>query len=222
MSTPPQMDHDYWRTRWSEGRTGWHQADGSSALRAHLCALELAPGTRVLVPLAGKSHDLAVLATTGAEVVGVELVEAAALAFFVEHGLVAVRSLVHGRVVLRAGSTEIVCGDFLGEAPATLGRFDAIVDRAAMVALPPAMRPPYAETVRRLSKPGTRMLVVTFEHDAGGDEPPFSLGAGDLSTLYPDVTLEPLEEVDLHDPQGALAARGATFARERAFLLRLG
>ena len=216
------MEQDYWRTRWDEGRTGWHEIEGTPALVRHLARLELGPGRRVLVPLAGKSHDLAVLGATGAEVVGVELVEDAALAFFIEHGISPERAVVHGRPVLRAGALHIVCGDFFAESPATIGLFDAVFDRAALVAMPPALRPRYAGTVRRLARPGAPMLVVTFEHDAGGDEPPFSVVPAELPTLYPGVSFEPLEEREAFDAKGGLAARGATFTRERAFLARLG
>lgn len=214
------MEPDFWKARWSEGRTGWHEPSGSAVLRAHLARLALAPGRRVLAPLAGKSHDLAVLAATGAEVVGVELVESAAAAFFSEHQIETTRVVTHGRPVLSAAGISIVCGDFFEESAATLGLFDAVFDRAALVALPPALRARYASTVRALVRAGAPLLLVTFEHDTG-EGPPFSVEIGELDALYPGAMREELGVTDLFEPGAALAARGATFIRERASLLRL-
>lgn len=180
-----RVEHEFWRTRWREGRTGWHEEAGSRVLRAHRGSLGLGPGRRVLAPLAGKSHDLALLGETGAEVVGVELVEDAAAAFFAEHELSAARAVEHGRPVLRAGGVTIVCGDFFAETVETLGRFDAVFDRAALVALPPAMRGRYAAAVRALARTDAPVLLLTFEHDATGGQPPFCVETAEIDALYP-------------------------------------
>lgn len=216
-----RVDHDFWRARWREARIGWHEAEGSALLRAHGAGLELGPGRRVLAPLAGKSHDLALLGETGAEVVGVELVETAAAAFFAEHGASPERAVEHGRPVLRAGGVSIVCGDFFAETPETLGHFDAVFDRAALVALPPEPRVRYAKAVRALAAPDAPMLLVTFEHDAADGQPPFSVELDEVDRLYPGAHRAELAVRDLFDPAAALAARGATYVRERGSLLRL-
>ncbi|MES1179425.1 MAG: hypothetical protein ABUL62_34230 [Myxococcales bacterium] len=78
------MTADYWLERWREGRTGFHLADVNPRLTEHSAVFSEA--TRVLVPLCGKSADLEWLVTHGYEVVGVELVELAAQAFFAERG----------------------------------------------------------------------------------------------------------------------------------------
>ena len=72
---------DQWIERWREGRTGWHEVDGSALLRRHWP--RLVRGSRVLVPLCGKSVDMLWLASQGLEVTGVELSEIAARAFSV-------------------------------------------------------------------------------------------------------------------------------------------
>ena len=79
------MEPDFWRARWSEGRIGFHEGAPNAHLRQNLDVL--AGARRVLVPLCGKAEDLAFLAASGREVVGVELVEDAVRAFFAEHGL---------------------------------------------------------------------------------------------------------------------------------------
>ena len=64
------MKPEFWKERWVRGEIGFHQAEVEPGLVTHLGGL--AP-TRVLVPLCGKSLDLAWLATQGHQVVGVEL-----------------------------------------------------------------------------------------------------------------------------------------------------
>ena len=67
-----------WVERWQEGRTGWHEPDGNDSLKKYWRAA----GRRVLVPLCGKTPDLAWLARLGNEVVGIELAEIAVETFF--------------------------------------------------------------------------------------------------------------------------------------------
>ena len=74
-----------WLKRWREGRTGFHEGRPNDLLVHH--AARLAGCRRVLVPLCGKSEDLAFLAARGHDVVGVELAEQAVQAFFAEHDL---------------------------------------------------------------------------------------------------------------------------------------
>ena len=76
------MEPDFWRQSWSEGRTGFHQADYNRHLVAYA---ERMPKGRVLVPLAGKTRDIAFLTQSGYEVVAVELVPSAVEAFFEEY-----------------------------------------------------------------------------------------------------------------------------------------
>ncbi len=74
------MDAEFWKTRWQAGQIGFHEGRPNAFLEAHAARLGIA--RRVLVPLCGKSVDLAYLAGLGHDVVGVELVEEAAAACF--------------------------------------------------------------------------------------------------------------------------------------------
>ena len=74
-----------WKSRWAEGRTGWHEPEGNDGLKK--LWPELPPGSRVLVPLCGKSPDLLWLAQRGCNVVGTELSGIAARGFFADSGL---------------------------------------------------------------------------------------------------------------------------------------
>ena len=62
------MEPDFWRARWSEGRTAFHEGKPNEHLVKHRALLGKA--TRVFVPLCGKAEDLAYLAANGHEVIG--------------------------------------------------------------------------------------------------------------------------------------------------------
>lgn len=175
--------HGEWLTRWEKGQTGWHEAAGSSALRKYWPRLKA--GNRVLVPLCGKSHDLLWLAEQGFEVTGVEISEIAARAFFTETGLPFEIDDKSGQLWFRASHLRlaIVCGDYFefNDAP-----YDALYDRAALVALPAALRPIYVEHTKTLLTADAAQLLVTLEYDQSKvNGPPFSVLPEEVSTYWP-------------------------------------
>jgi len=214
----PRVEPDYWRRRWREGRTGWQLAEPNPHLVRHRAVLEGA--RRILVPLCGKSRDLAWLRSEiGAEVVGVELVAEAARTFFEEHGLSAERIVEGSLERWRGGGIEIVCGDLFALGPAQLGRFDGAFDRAALYALPPPLRARYVPQVRALLEPGARLLLVSLVHDAGDAEPPFSVGPDEVRALYADLQVTALDRTDVTASSESLRARGAHTVLEDAWRL---
>lgn len=83
------MDEGFWQRRWARNEIGFHLNEVNPYLRRHWPNLRLAEGARVLVPLCGKSLDMAWLAEQGFAVLGVELSERAVEDFFAEQGLTA-------------------------------------------------------------------------------------------------------------------------------------
>jgi thiopurine S-methyltransferase len=216
------MDPAYWRARWRDGQIGFHQGRPNEHLVAH--AEVLAGARRVLVPLSGKSVDLAWLARTGApraerSVVGVELVEEAVRAFFDEQGISAQRTVDGPFVRYEAGPIEIFAGDFFELGRGELGTFDGCFDRAALVALPPSMRARYVAHVRTLLEPGARILLVSLLHDADPNEPPFAVDEAEIRTLYAGAEIRLLDDVPWDS--AALRARGATSVRETVWSIEL-
>lgn len=207
------MDAEFWKARWREGQIGFHEGRPNGLLVAH--AKELGPPGRVLVPLSGKSEDMAYLASLGHEVVGVELAETAAVDFFREHGL-EVEPREHGPFVERsAGGITILQGDIFDATPEWLGEFTAFYDRAAIVALPPELRPRYAAHLRALAGEKTPGLVITFEYPQEEMEgPPFSVPEAELRGYFP--VLKALAERAADGPRAR--ERGFTFT-ERIFLV---
>ena len=120
------MEAPFWHERWAKHEIGFHMPKPHAALERYWSSLNLAAGSRVFVPLAGKSLDLVWLARAGHQVVGIELSPVAVDEFRVEHP--------------GESAIDLRCGDFFDLTPDTLGPVDAIFDRASLVALPPAMR----------------------------------------------------------------------------------
>src|SRR3546814_15292397 len=114
------MDTEFWLQRWRDGQTGFHQTRVMPLLQKYWPALSVPQAGRVLVPLAGKSLDMAWLAGQGHRVLGVELSALAVEQFFAENNLhPATTDSPMGRHNV-AGNIEVICGDIFALDAATL------------------------------------------------------------------------------------------------------
>lgn len=208
------MDADYWLDRWQAGRIGFHLADVNPRLLEH--AAELSESIRVLVPLCGKSADLEWLVTNGYEVVGVELSELAVQAFFAERGLTPARREDGDFVVYEHAQLAIWVGDFFATTSERLGVFDAVYDRAAMIALPPELRGRYASHLQTLLAPKAKLLLVTLHFDASGG-PPFSVPPEEVKEAYATAEVRLLSSSDSSADLPSATQRGATFEHENVY-----
>ena len=169
------MEVDFWHDRWEKNLTGFHLDEVNPHLRENWAALNLKSGSRVFVPLCGKSLDLLWLADQGYEVVGIELSPLAVKAFFSENGLEAKLTHIDGLEYWQSDNISLFCGDFFSLTTEILGTIDAVYDRASLIALPPAMRKDYAAKLTELAQTAPKLLV-TLEYDQSKmDGPPFSV-----------------------------------------------
>jgi thiopurine S-methyltransferase len=217
------MDAQFWINAWNEGRTAFHQQDYHPKLVQYFPALKPEAGQRVLVPLCGKTKDMLWLRSLGLRVQGVELHEKAVEAFFTENGLSpAETTRDRGFIRYRHGDIAVNCGDFfqLGESEA----YDLVYDRAALVALPAAMRKQYAEVVKRALKKGGNYLLISYEYDQSKmDGPPFSVSGEEIRALFGDECSIELKESGQPPNEGArLAALGGLRQNVYALEKRLG
>jgi thiopurine S-methyltransferase len=211
------MQPDYWLERWQAGHIGFHRAAENPRLVSnHQRAL--GPCLRVLVPLCGKSVDLEWLVVRGHEVVGVELSELAARAFFEERGFEPAREQVGALLAYSHGNVKILVGDFFATSEEHAGSFDGVYDRAAMVALPEELRARYVAHLKTLLAPKARLLLVTLEYDAQGG-PPFSVTPAEVERSYAEGRVTLLESVDAAAETPGPVARGATFVKENVHLV---
>ena len=193
------MEPDFWHQRWHENRIGFHRGEVMPLLEKHWQALQLPSSSRVLVPLAGKSLDMAWLAAQGHRVLGVELSSLAVAQFFEEHGLQPERrESPYGNHQV-ANHIELLCGDVFGVDAALLGDCAGVYDRAALVALPAEMRRRYVQTVYGALPSGCRGLLITLEYpQAEKAGPPFSVDEAEVRGLFsPHWQVELLERRDI-------------------------
>ncbi len=212
------MEPAFWHRKWADNQIGFHQAQPSPYLQRHWPALGLAAGSRVLVPLCGKSLDLAWLAAQGHRVLGIELSPRAVEAFFTEHGLDAQVSRQGAFEVWRSGDVQVWCGDFFALRAEDIADCAGLYDRAAMIALPPVMRERYLALLSRRLPVGAKGLLVTLDYDqkllAG---PPFSVGDDEVRQGLAGWSLEALETNELIGESPKFQQAGLTSLLERVY-----
>lgn len=206
------MQPDFWHQRWQDNQIGFHQDQPTPLMLKHWPSLEVPAGAQVFVPLAGKTHDMAWFAASGYRVLGVELSRIAVEAFFEERGLSpTVRESRYGRHY-EAGNIELICGDAFGLDEAALSGCSAVFDRAAVIALPPALRQRYVGELHARLPAGCRGLLITLEYPQHEkDGPPFSVVEDEVRELYaPDWDVTTLERRDILEQQPKFADEGVT------------
>lgn len=210
------MDADFWHRKWATKEIGFHESQVNPLLVAHLPALQLAPGSRIFVPLCGKTLDIHWLLSQGYRVAGVELSPVAVEELFAELGVTPTVSQTGALTHYQAEGIDLWQGDIFHLSPETLGPVAAIYDRAALVALPADTRPRYAQHLMTLSGTAPQLLIC-FEYDQSQmSGPPFSIPAGLVSDYYtPNYQAVSLAEVDV--PGGF---KGRLPAREQVWWLQ--
>lgn len=215
------MDPNFWLRRWERGETGWHL----DAINAHLQTLwpelRLAPDTRVLVPLCGKSLDLLWLAAQGHEVLGVELSRLAVESFFADQGLTPTVTDEPPFRRYRVDELTLLCGDFFDLNPDRLAGVGAVYDRASLIALPPDMRQRYATHLDRVLTVAVPRLLITLEYDQSlASGPPFAVHPAEVEALFsPAHRVVHLAAIDALESSPGLRARGLTKIQERVYRL---
>jgi thiopurine S-methyltransferase len=216
------VDEQFWQRRWTRNEIGFHLKEVNPYLRRYWPSLSLAHGARVLVPLCGKSLDMTWLVDHGFAVLGVELSERAVEDFFAEHGLIPDVRVQGSFKAYRSGSLEILCGDFFALSPSEVSDCQAIYDRAALIALPEAMRQRYVEHMLSILPSGCTGLLITLDYQqeqmAG---PPFAVDEDEvLRSLGSRWKVELLERADVLDESNwKFLQRGLTRLEECCYQL---
>ncbi len=178
------MEEQFWHDRWANNQIAFHGSKANSFLVGNFHAVCAQTNVHVFVPLCGKSQDLHWLAQQGCRVSGAELNQLAVEQFFEEQAvkplistLGTVRRYEGKGIVIFQGSIFDLTADILNPV-------DMVYDRAALVALPRAMRDRYASHLRTLTSAAPQLLIC-YEYDqncTGG--PPFSVEEDEVRHLY--------------------------------------
>ena len=178
------MEASFWHERWATGQIGWHERNFNPLLTAHFHELGLRAGSRVFVPLCGKTRDIAWLLQQGYTVAGSELSEIAVQQLFAELGVAPAVTTTGTLQRYSAPGLDVYVGDIFDLRAEQLGGVAATYDRAALVALPPPTRARYAQHLMALTNSAPQLLVC-FEYDqnlmAG---PPHSVPATEVWRQY--------------------------------------
>ncbi|MHC6224661.1 thiopurine S-methyltransferase [Pseudomonas sp. X10] len=215
------MEPEFWHKRWADNQIGFHQPQVNAYLQNHWPSLGLAPGSRVLVPLCGKSLDMIWLAAQGYRVLGVELSERAVLDFFHEQGLEAEVFEHDAFTVWRSGEVELWCGDFFALQAGDVADCAALYDRAALIALPPAMRERYVGHLAQVLPASCDLLLVTLDYDqARLDGPPFAVSDGEVMRLFADWRVGQVEACDILQDSPKFLQVGVPSLFERVYRIQ--
>jgi len=203
---------DFWHQRWHDNQIGFHQDKPTPLLLKHWPALGMPAGAKVFVPLAGKSLDMVWFASQGYRVLAVELSQLAVDQFIEEHELVPETHESRYGTHYIAGSVEIIRGDVFALDAGALADCSVVFDRAALIALPPALRQRYASETYALLPSGCRGLLITLEyrqHEKQG--PPFSVPEAEVRELFDQQWhIEVLERRDILEQQPSFVTEGVT------------
>ena len=128
---------------------------------------------RIFVPMYGKSVDLRWLADNGHTVVGVEMAGTSVKSFFEENQIEftteAINLAPNGANIFRAKKKALTifnCDIFCLSSEVLGGKFDAIWDRGALVALDTEeLRAKYVKILSSLMAPNGRWMLETFDYD---------------------------------------------------------
>lgn len=198
-------DNVLWLQCWRDRQTDFHQKAVNQLLAGFWPSLDLAKGSRVFVPLCGKSLDMIWLAQQGHEVIGVELSPIAVRAFFLENNLQAVQRQVDKFTLWQHGRLSILCGDYFSLSEGDLGQIDTVYDRAALTALPEDIRKLYVAHLKRIVAETTNIFLLTTEDTEESEPPSQAFGvAEEIKTLYSEdfkIDLTHVESVFEVDPE---------------------
>lgn len=178
------MQHSFWIDKWTNKQTGFHLNDINPLLLNYIDLLELKPGDTIFVPLCGKTLDIKWLLQQGYHVVGSELSEIAIRELFEELEIVPSIESVNDHVKYSTNNLTVYGGDIFKLDSTTIGKIDAVYDRAALVALPKEMRISYAAHLKEITL-GAKQLLITIQYNEQElNGPPFNISEQEVNNLY--------------------------------------
>ncbi|NEQ51866.1 MAG: thiopurine S-methyltransferase [Leptolyngbya sp. SIO3F4] len=210
------MDTGFWHQKWEANSIAFHRSEANPLLVNYFKELSLSKGSRIFLPLCGKTLDIAWLLSNGYRVAGAELVEMAIEQLFAELGIEPQISEIGTIKHYSATNIDILVGNIFDATSQMLGIVDAVYDRAALVALPQEMRTRYTAHLTDITNKAPQLLI-SYEYDqqlmAG---PPFSVSNEEVNQHYGNSYT--LNLVDSKDVPGGLKGRCA--AKENVWLLQ--
>jgi len=224
------MDAQYWLKKWNDESIAFHQADVNKRLKTFWPEVVVEPVNDskppcVFVPLCGKSLDMLWLQQQGLHVLGVELSEKAAVAFFDENQLT-YEHHTEGKFAVYSGTGKasgirILVGDFFSLTLADISGCRYLYDRASLIAMNREMRADYTKHLSAICVTGLRGLLLAISYDQSKMQgPPFSVSDRFVhENLGKFFDIQELAHFGGPERVGNLGARGLETLDERVYLL---
>lgn len=214
------MNPEFWHQKWHNSELGFHLPQVHPLLQRYLGELSLKAGQIVFLPLCGKTLDIGYLLEQGYRVIGAELSDKAVSDLFASLHRQPIITDWQGGKRYQHSDLTVFQGDIFLLQAIDIEAPDAIYDRAALIALPEAMRARYARHLLTLTNKAPQLLI-TLEYDQQEmDGPPFSVAEPQVKTLYgADYAIASLSRKMILHHEPVFRQRGLTALYENAFLL---
>jgi thiopurine S-methyltransferase len=213
--SPPNQKTD-WKKSWNNGKTGFHLSEANPSLveYAHL----FAENSSILFPLCGKSLDMHFLMEAHHTIIGVELVSQAITEFFTEWKVQPKRE----KNKYSHDGITIIESNIFNVQQQNLPVIDAVFDRAALIALPPHIRPQYANHLLSLLKDKGKILLISYDMPRDQEiGPPFPARKNDIPNLFCNASsvtlLKEIYKTAKDEPR--LVQRGMDWSKEHVWLI---
>lgn len=138
------------------------------------------------VPLCGKSLDLMFLAHHCQHVYGCELSSIAIESFFNENDIAFTKKHLSNALSSYHGANiSLFCGDFFLLPTSVMPKADIIYDRAALIAIKPALRQSYVQKLSQFLETSGQLLLLSMQFNHKQDNiPPFSISNDEIEDLF--------------------------------------
>lgn len=217
------MKENYWLERWKQDEIGFHQSETNTHLIHYWRKLNLIYGSKIFVPLCGKSVDMLWLHKQGYMVLGVELSAVAIRAFFEEN--YQAFNYINGEKFnyYESSGISILGGNFFDLTKKDLAKVSAVYDRASLIALPITMRANYTRHLLSILPPSTQILLITLDYPQSEmSGPPFAVSEDEVKELYGKHTkICHVAQFDVLERYPRFQERGVSRLDENIFLLNI-
>jgi thiopurine S-methyltransferase len=210
------MEPNFWQKKWEANEIAFHESKANPLLLQHFKQLSVKKGSRIFLPLCGKTLDISWLLSNGYRVAGAELSKIAIEQLFTELGVIPEISIHNELYLYSASNINIFVGDIFNLSASTLGQIDAIYDRAALVALPKEMRNQYSTHLMAITNNAPQLLICYEYNQNLLEGPPFSIHKEEVKQHY--NAIYNLTLLDSQNLEGGL--KGICPTKENVWLLK--
>lgn len=202
-----------WQEHWSKQELPWKSSQSDQSFIDAFAALaqrcSLPSPARVFIPLCGDTEVVPALWGKGSQVTALDFIPDAICKLANDFSRVTGVSLEATSEGFVGTRLHLLIKDIFETS--FVSAFDAVYDRAALVALPPDERKIYSQLIYSSLAPGGILYLVTNEFDDSlVTRPPYSVSRGEIAELYGELEELSFEKRKQEVVPLRLAAAGVT------------